>query len=128
MTTLRAHGVRFALDDFGTGYSSLSYLRRFPLDVLKLDRSFVRGIGGDECATAIVTAVVQMAQALDLTVVAEGVETAPELRALEALGCELIEALVDRSYLFSELGQLVQRCHPLLLLRHRPRCLRLGRW
>jgi EAL domain-containing protein (putative c-di-GMP-specific phosphodiesterase class I) len=81
-------GVRLLLDDYGTGYSSLSYIRRFPLDFLKLDRSFVSGIGQDETDTAIVVAVCNLARALGLTVVAEGVESAEQLAALHAIGCE----------------------------------------
>ena len=85
---LKALGVRLAIDDFGTGYSSLSYLRRFPVDVVKLDRSFVAGIGVDPAATAIVAAVVNLAHALGIVVVAEGVETEAQLVALRALRCD----------------------------------------
>jgi EAL domain-containing protein (putative c-di-GMP-specific phosphodiesterase class I)/anti-sigma regulatory factor (Ser/Thr protein kinase) len=85
---LKALGVRLAIDDFGTGYSSLSYLRRFPVDVVKLDRSFVAGLGVDSAATAIVAAVVNLAHALGIVVVAEGVETEAQLVALRALRCD----------------------------------------
>ncbi|MGH9035236.1 MAG: EAL domain-containing protein, partial [Acidimicrobiia bacterium] len=85
---LKALGVRLAIDDFGTGYSSLSYLRRFPVDVVKLDRSFIAGIGVDPAATAIVAAVVNLAHALGIVVVAEGVETEAQLVALRALRCD----------------------------------------
>ncbi|MGH9041239.1 MAG: EAL domain-containing protein [Acidimicrobiia bacterium] len=85
---LKALGVRLAIDDFGTGYSSLSYLRRFPVDVVKLDRSFVAGLGVDPAATAIVAAVVNLAHALGIVVVAEGVETEAQLVALRALRCD----------------------------------------
>src|SRR3546814_13305513 len=79
---LKALGVKLAVDDFGTGYSSLSYLRRFPVDILKVDQSFVSGLGHDREDSAIVQAVVHMGRATQLTTVAEGVETAPHLVAL----------------------------------------------
>ena len=85
---LKALGVTLAIDDFGTGYSSLSYLRRFPVDVLKIDRSFVKDLGRDVDADALVRAIVGMAQALKLSLVAEGVETAEQAAFLTALGCE----------------------------------------
>lgn len=85
---LKRLGVRLAIDDFGTGYSSLSYLRRFPVDVVKIDRSFVAGLGSDSASDAIVAAVVNVAHALGFTVVAEGVETEEQLVALRALRCD----------------------------------------
>ncbi len=81
-------GVGIAIDDFGTGYSSLSYLRRFPIDVLKIDRSFVAGLGRDDEDSAIVAAIVQMARTLGLTVVAEGVERPEQLERLRELDCD----------------------------------------
>lgn len=85
---LKALGVNVSIDDFGTGYSSLAYLRRLPLDEIKVDKSFVDGLGHDPEDTAIVAAVVAMAHALDLAVVAEGVETKEQFDALRTLGCE----------------------------------------
>jgi diguanylate cyclase (GGDEF)-like protein/PAS domain S-box-containing protein len=85
---LKERGVRVAIDDFGTGYSSLSYLRKFPVDALKIDQSFVRQIGAVAADTAIVTAVIAMAKSLDLRVIAEGVETKDELAFLRARKCE----------------------------------------
>jgi EAL domain-containing protein (putative c-di-GMP-specific phosphodiesterase class I) len=81
-------GVRLAVDDFGTGYSSMSYLRRFPVDLLKVDREFVDGLGTDPSDSAIVTAIVTLAHTLGLEAVAEGVETPEQLAELRALGCD----------------------------------------
>jgi EAL domain-containing protein (putative c-di-GMP-specific phosphodiesterase class I) len=85
---LRARGVQVAIDDFGTGYSSLSYLRRFQIDALKIDQSFVRQIGTGGAETTIVTAVIGMGRSLNLRVIAEGVETQDELAFLQAHQCD----------------------------------------
>ena len=87
MRALKALGVRLAIDDFGTGYSSLAYLKRYPIDRLKVDRSFVQDTPNDADDVAIVTAILQMAQALKLATVAEGVETMAQLNLLRNLGC-----------------------------------------
>jgi EAL domain-containing protein (putative c-di-GMP-specific phosphodiesterase class I)/CheY-like chemotaxis protein len=88
LQALKRLGLSISIDDFGTGYSSLAYLRRFPLDELKVDKSFVDGLGRNPEATAIVAAIMGMAHALDLSVVAEGVETEQQLRSLRVLGCD----------------------------------------
>lgn len=91
LARLKALRVRLAIDDFGTGYSSLSYLRTFPVDVLKVDRSFVAGLGTEGGDEAIVAAVIHLAHTLGLDAVAEGVETAAQLERLRALGCDLAQ-------------------------------------
>ena len=91
LEALRALGVQIAIDDFGTGYSSLSYLKDLPVDVLKIDRSFISDLPGSEASTAIVAAAIELSHRLDLTVVAEGVETEEQYRCLEELGCDLIQ-------------------------------------
>jgi diguanylate cyclase (GGDEF)-like protein len=88
LARLRGLGINLAIDDFGTGWSSLTYLRQFPVTSLKVDRSFVAGLVNDSGDRAIVTAVIRLGQALDLTTVAEGVETQEQLEALQELGCE----------------------------------------
>jgi len=88
---LKSHGVRIALDDFGTGYSSLSYVKRFPVDSIKIDRSFVHELVDDPDARAIITAIVAMAHELDLTVVAEGVETEQQEQFLRGLRCDELQ-------------------------------------
>ena len=87
LVALQELGVRIAIDDFGTGFSSLSMLADLPVDVLKLDRSFVVAMSGSRSHTALVAGVVLLADRLGLPVVAEGIETAAELEALRDLGC-----------------------------------------
>lgn len=91
LEALKQMGVRIAIDDFGTGYSSLSYLKKLPIDVLKIDQSFVRDMLTDHSDAAIIEAIVHMGQALGLELVAEGVENLEQSQRLLALGCELMQ-------------------------------------
>jgi diguanylate cyclase (GGDEF)-like protein len=91
LPALSALGVELAIDDFGTGYSSLSYLKHFPVNMLKIDKSFIREVTSDPNDAAITSAIVAMGHALDLRVVAEGVETAAQVEVLRRLGCDLIQ-------------------------------------
>jgi len=109
---LRELGVRIAIDDFGTGYSSLSYLRRFPIDILKIDKAFIDGITLDGDDATLAEAVVGLGQALRLQTVAEGIESADQKSMLSALGCDY-----GQGYLFARPGsaedivELVRKSH-----------------
>lgn len=96
LARLKSLGVRLALDDFGTGYSSLAYLQRLPIDVLKIDRAFARGLGRDTNDAGIVQMILTLAQLLGLDTIAEGVETAEQIAVLRRLGCRM-----GQGYFFS---------------------------
>ena len=87
-------GLHISVDDFGTGYSSLSYLKRFPLDTLKIDQSFIREVTTDPDNAAITTAIIAMAHSLKLRVVAEGVETEEQLAFLREQGCQAMQGFL----------------------------------
>jgi diguanylate cyclase (GGDEF)-like protein len=107
LQALKKIGVLLAIDDFGTGYSSLSYLQRFPLDIVKVDRMFVEGLGRNEGGDEIVSAVIQLAHALGLVVVAEGVETEQQFEVLRSLDCDFAQGfLFSRPVPASELRAL----------------------
>ncbi len=109
MTDLKGLGVLLALDDFGTGYSSLSYLHQFPVDIIKIDRGFLAKITLDPAAAAIVAAVTDLAHALGLQVVAEGIETRQQLEQILALGCESAQGyLFSRPMPADSLGSLLE--------------------
>ena len=91
---LKLMGIKVAVDDFGTGYSSLNYLKRFPIDTLKIDKTFVSDVCKDPHDTAIVRAIINLGHALDLTVVAEGVETKEQLQYLSALECDVVQGFL----------------------------------
>lgn len=106
LDNLKQIGVSIAIDDFGTGYSSLAYLHRFPIDCLKIDRSFIWNMHRSDSDQAIVSAIIAMAQSLKLRVVAEGVETAAQLDALRACGCDIVQGyLLSKPVLPEELGK-----------------------
>jgi diguanylate cyclase (GGDEF)-like protein len=94
---LRSLGVRLALDDFGTGYSSLSYLRDLPVDILKIDQSFVRVLGSTDATRSMVAAMTQLAHVMGLVVVAEGVETSEQLNAIVEVGCDYAQGFLFAS-------------------------------
>ena len=107
---LRATGIRIAIDDFGTGYSSLSYLRRLPFDKLKLDHTFTADASQSDQGAAIARAIIAMAQSLNLTVVAEGVETQQQIETLSAMGCTTMQGyLLSRPLTVGAMSELLHR-------------------
>ncbi|HLZ38795.1 MAG TPA: EAL domain-containing protein, partial [Mycobacteriales bacterium] len=94
LVELKGLGVSLALDDFGAGYTSLGQLRRLPLDVLKIDKGLVDGLGGAPEDARIVSAIISLAHILDLTVLAEGVERAEQLSILRSLGCDAAQGFL----------------------------------
>jgi diguanylate cyclase (GGDEF)-like protein len=94
MHDLKAIGIQISIDDFGTGYSSLGYLKQFPFDILKIDRCFIHNLANDLESMAIATAIIQMAHGLGLQVIAEGVETTPELNILKRHNCNAIQGYI----------------------------------
>jgi EAL domain-containing protein (putative c-di-GMP-specific phosphodiesterase class I) len=94
LAQLKKIGLRISIDDFGTGYSCLSYLRRFPIDVLKIDKSFVQEIGGSRDGESIIDAIISLAKSLRLETVAEGVETAAQLHYLLEHGCHVVQGFL----------------------------------
>ena len=94
LVELKQHGVSISIDDFGTGYSSLAYLKKFPVRELKVDRSFVSGIADNHDDRSIAIAVINMAHALGLRVVAEGVETTEQFDVLKEEGCDIVQGFL----------------------------------
>src|SRR5438046_9087583 len=88
MDAIQSRGIRLAIDDFGTGYSSMSLMKQFPIDTIKIDRSFVRNLADDSEDQAIAQAIIRMGKALGMTIVAEGVETAAQQTSLRDHACD----------------------------------------
>jgi EAL domain-containing protein (putative c-di-GMP-specific phosphodiesterase class I) len=110
MNELVAMGLALAMDDFGTGYSSLAYLKRFPITTLKIDRSFVIGIPGDDNDCAIAQAIVTMGQKLRQEIVAEGIEKTEQMLFLRALGCDQLQGfLFSPAVVAAEFARMVQQ-------------------
>ena len=112
LLSLKALGIRLIIDDFGMGYSSLSYLKQFPFDAVKVDRSFVDGLGIEDDDSALVAAIVAMAGALNLEAIAEGVETRDQLVLLQGLGCPQAQGFyLAKPMPFAEMTRFVRRSH-----------------
>jgi diguanylate cyclase (GGDEF)-like protein/PAS domain S-box-containing protein len=114
---LKSLGVTLAMDDFGTGYSSLAYLRRFPMDTLKIDRSFVERLGGDSEDVALVRTIVRLGKSLGMSTVAEGIEDAVQVSALRGMGCDYAQGyLLSRPVPAAEAGRLLVEGLPFKVL------------
>ena len=118
LDALKAFGMGLSIDDFGTGYSSLSYLKRFPVDLLKIDRSFVDGLGTDPDDLAIVQAIIALAGSLGMSTVAEGVETQTQLDTLRRIGCDSAQGfLLGRPVDAAQLSELLEVVIPMQAVR-----------
>jgi EAL domain-containing protein (putative c-di-GMP-specific phosphodiesterase class I) len=118
---LKALGIQIALDDFGTGYSSLSYLRNFPFDKIKIDQSFVRDLPQRKDCVAIVGAVAQLAASLNMSTVAEGVETVDHLEKVRAAGCTEVQGyLISRPVPDGDVVRVIEDCNQRLSLANFP--------
>ncbi|MCZ7582391.1 MAG: EAL domain-containing protein [Deltaproteobacteria bacterium] len=114
LSEFKRMGVRLAIDDFGTGYSSLSYLKQFPIDILKIDQSFVKDIPDDADDAAIAKSIIAIAHSLDLKVVAEGVETEEQLKFLRAQQCDEIQGhIFSHALPVEEVVELLKNKHSL---------------
>ncbi|MEO8409559.1 MAG: EAL domain-containing protein, partial [Propionivibrio sp.] len=108
MHKLKALGVMLSLDDFGTGYSSFAYLKQFPIDELKLDRSFITDLPGGKIDTAVARSIIDLAHSLGMTAIAEGVETKAQLECLSELGCDMFQGfLFSRPLPFDQCTELL---------------------
>ena len=115
LEALHAQGISLAVDDFGTGYSSLSYLKRFPINTLKIDRSFVRDIPGDADDAELVKTIIAMARSLKLEVIAEGVEHTDQLVFLRDQGCMIMQGfLFSRPLPVDDIEEFLKNKHRLL--------------
>ena len=129
LDAIQSRGIRLAIDDFGTGYSSMSLMKQFPIDTIKIDRSFVRDLAEDPEDQAIAQAIISMGKALGMTVVAEGVETSEQQEFLRSHACDEMQG-----YLFSrplpprDLAELLRPADPRHRRPHQPRRLRLFRY
>nr|WP_314262076.1 EAL domain-containing protein [uncultured Devosia sp.] len=112
---LRQRGILVALDDFGTGFASLTHLLSFPVDIIKIDKSFVEHLGHDRASDVVVSSIIDIARKLDMKLVAEGIETASQASALNQLGCGM-----GQGYLFARPGSVADTTHLLSLFAQRP--------